>query len=406
MQSNPSPVRATLLSGLLGGLVVLIAGAVLLATGAIGGETTTREVVRDAGGDSQPVEASEIAAGDARTVNEIYREEGRGVVSIEAEGVDAESPFGAPDRSGDASGSGFVVDENGTIVTNAHVVEGADEVRVRFGEGGDAVAARVRGQDADSDIAVLEIDPEGRDLVALPLGDSSRARVGDPAIAIGNPFGVGRTVTTGIVSAIGRQIEAPSGFSIDNVIQTDASINPGNSGGPLLDRQGRVIGVNSQIATGGGGGSVGVAFAVPIDTVRGLLPDLRRGEEIERAYFGIQMADVTGELARELDLGIDRGALVTGVQDGTGAADAGLRGGRTPTSEGVPAGGDVLTEVDGDRIEEPRDVASAIADDQPGDEVEVTYYRDGEERTATVTLGKRPESIANEPRGRGLPQLP
>lgn len=405
MSSRSNPARASLLSGVIGGLVVLVVGAVLLATGVLGGETTaTREVVRDAGGDSQPVDASEVAASDVRTVNEIYREEGRGVVAIEAEGVTSESPFGLPDQGGTASGSGFVVDENGTIVTNAHVVEGADAVRVRFGEAGDAVDARVLGEDADSDLAVLKVNPEGLNLIALPLGDSSQARVGDPAIAIGNPFGVGRTVTTGIVSAIGRQIEAPSGFSIDNVLQTDASINPGNSGGPLLDRQGRVIGVNSQIATGGGGGgSVGIGFAVPVDTLDRLLPDLRRGEEIERAYFGIEMAAVTEDIAEDLELPADSGALITSVEDGTAADEAGLRGGSRPTSEGIQAGGDLLTEVDGEAIETPRDVASAIEDNQPGDRIEVTYFRGDDERTSTVTLGKRPDSIGE---AQGLPQLP
>jgi len=392
--SPPRRSLSSLLAGAAGGLLVLAVGAVLIATGAIETGADTREVVRDASGDARPIEASDAAEG-RRTVNAIYREEGRGVVSVEAEGVSAESesPFGLPEEGGTASGSGFVVDEDGTILTNAHVVEGADQVRVRFGEDGDAVDAEVAGEDADSDLAVLKVDPEGLDLVALPLGDSASSRVGDPVVAIGNPFGVGRTVTTGIVSAIDRQIEAPSGFAIDNALQTDASINPGNSGGPLLDAQGRVIGINSQIATGGsGGGSVGVGFAVPVDTAKNLLPELRRGEEIERAYLGIEMADVTEDIASELELPVEDGALIQSVEPGTAAADAGLRGGR-PTADGILAGGDLLTEVDGEPVEAPADVAAAIADDGPGDEVDVTYFRGENERSTTVTLGERPASI-------------
>jgi S1-C subfamily serine protease len=403
--SPPRRSLSSLLAGAAGGLLVLAIGAALIATGVIDAGGDTREAARDSSADAGPIETSDAAEG-RRTVNAIYREEGRGVVSVEAQGVSSESdsPFGLPDRGGAASGSGFVVDEDGTILTNAHVVEGADQVRVRFGEDGDAVDAEVVGEDADSDLAVLEVDPEGLDLVALPLGDSSSAQVGDPVVAIGNPFGVGRTVTTGIVSAIGRQIEAPSGFAIDNALQTDASINPGNSGGPLLDAQGRVIGINSQIATGGsGGGSVGVGFAVPVDTVKKLLPELRRGEEIERAYLGIEMADVTEDIAAKLDLPVEDGALIQAVQPGTPAADAGLRGGR-PTADGILAGGDLLTEVDGERIEAPADVAAAIADDGPGDEVEVTYYRGENERSTTVTLGERPASV--DAAQQGPPQLP
>ena len=404
--SPPRRSLSSLLAGAAGGLLVLAIGAVLIATGVIDTSGDTREVARDSSGDAPPIETSDAAEG-RRTVNAIYREEGRGVVSVEAEGVSSssDSPFGLPDQGGTASGSGFVVDEDGTILTNAHVVEGADQVRVRFGEDGDAVDAEVVGEDADSDLAVLKVDPEGLDLVALPLGDSSAAQVGDPVVAIGNPFGVGRTVTTGIVSAVDRQIKAPSGFQIDNALQTDASINPGNSGGPLLDAQGRVIGINSQIATGGGGGgSVGVGFAVPIDTVKKLLPELRRGEEIERAYFGIEMADVTEDIAAKLDLPVEDGALIQAVQPGTPAADAGLRGGRpTADADGVLAGGDLLTEVDGERIEAPADVAGAVIGDRGG-EVEVTYYRGEDERSTTVTLGERPASIDAAQQGRS--QLP
>src|SRR5918997_7196986 len=314
---------ANLIAGALGGLIVLVAGAILIATDVID-TGDSRTVVREQAPISQP--ASDPGAADGgRTVQDIYREEGDSVVYIQAEGVSEDSLFGQ--QRGTATGSGFVVDENGTILTNAHVVQGADSVTVSFKEDGDAIDAEVKGVDNDTDLAVLEIDPsEVEDLRAIPLGDSSQAEVGDPVVAIGNPLGFQRTVTTGIVSALQRQIDAPSGFSISNVIQTDASINPGKSGGPLLDAQGSVLGINSQIATSGGQGSVGIGFAVPVNTAKELLPELKAGDEIERAYLGVQMQTVTEQAAEELDLPVDSGALVAEATEGGPADEAGLRG--------------------------------------------------------------------------------
>src|SRR5918996_1299084 len=225
---KPRTAASTLVAGALGGLIVLVLGAVLIATDVI--DTGDTRTVREQARISQPV--SDPSANGGRTVQDIYRAEGPGVAFIQAEGVSESSVFGQ--EEGTATGSGFVVDEDGTIVTNAHVVDGADEVTVSFEEGGDSIDAEVKGVDPDTDLAVLKIDPgEVEDLTVLPLGDSSELQVGDPVVAIGNPFGLQRTVTTGIVSALQRQINAPSGFSISDVIQTDAAINPGNSGGPL-----------------------------------------------------------------------------------------------------------------------------------------------------------------------------
>jgi S1-C subfamily serine protease len=394
-----------LLSGVLGGLIVLVLGAILIATDVI--DTGDSKTVVEQAPVAQPAAATR---GGGRTVADIYREEGRGVVFVEARGVsEGSSPFGFPDsQGGTATGSGFVVDDDGTIVTNAHVVEGSEEVTVSFEEGGDPVRADVKGSDASTDLAVLKIDPDDvKRLDPIPLGDSSDVQVGDPVVAIGNPFGFTRTVTTGIVSALQREIEAPNGFSIPNVIQTDASINPGNSGGPLLDAQGRVVGINSQIATGGGSGSVGIGFAVPIDTAKKLLPRLREGGEIRRAYLGIEMADVSPQLAEELNLAADDGALVTDVVEGGPADDAGLRGGRTLTDQGIPGGGDLLVRVDGEQINVPEDVASAIADDEPGETIEVEYYRADERKTARVKLGERPDSLQSQtPEGGNVFPLP
>jgi S1-C subfamily serine protease len=207
-------------------------------------------------------------------------------------------------------------------------------------------------------------------------------------------------VTTGIVSALQRQINAPSGFSISNVIQTDASINPGNSGGPLLDSQGRVIGINSQIATGGGQGSVGIGFAVPVNTAKDLLPRLREGQEIERAYLGVSMATVNEDLANEADLPADSGALVDRVQEGTPAEDAGLRGSEIDELSGdIARAGDLIVGVNGEPVESADDVVAAVAGMQPGDTAELEIYRGNDKRTVRVELGERPEEL-----GQSAPQ--
>ena len=391
---------STLVAGVLGGLVVLVLGAVLIATDVID-TGDTRTVVREQAPISQP--ASDPSAGGGRTVQDIYRDEGPGVVFIQADGVTDSSVFGQ--EGGTATGSGFVVDEDGTILTNAHVVDGANRVTVSFEEGGESVDAEVKGVDPDTDLAVVKIDPgDVEDLTVLPLGDSSELEVGDPVVAIGNPFGLQRTVTTGIVSALQRQIDAPSGFSISNVIQTDASINPGNSGGPLLDSQGRVIGINSQIATGGGQGSVGIGFAVPVNTAKDLLPQLRQGEEIERAYLGVSMATVNEDVANEADLPVESGALVESVEDGTPAEQAGLRGTELDELSGdISQAGDVIVAIDGEPVRSADDVVSAVAGKQPGDTVELEIYRGDDKRTVDVELGERPEELGG---GGTEPQQP
>jgi S1-C subfamily serine protease len=399
---------STLLAGALGGLMVLVIGAALIATDVIDtGDTVTR-VERE----SIPTrDVSDSGSDGGRTVADIYKQEGAGVVFVVAKtGSDSSpSPFGSPDGGGggSASGSGFVVDKAGTIVTNAHVAGDADEVQVRFEEDGELVDADVVGTDPSTDVAVLKVDPDDAKLQPLPLGKSSDTQVGDAVVAIGNPFGYTRSVTTGIVSAKQRQITAPNGFAIENVIQTDASINPGNSGGPLLDAEGRVIGINSQIATGGSQGSVGIGFAVPIDTVKDLLPRLKEGETIERAFLGIEMIGVTDDLARDLNLGADEGALIQKVVEDGPADKAGLRAGKTSTGDGVIAGGDLIVKVNGKDVKTSDDVPAAIADLEPGDKVEVEYYRGDDRKTAEVELGKRPSGLDDgQDQGGGLPDLP
>ena len=254
---------------------------------------------------------------------------------------------------------------------------------MRFEDDGDAHTAQVLGVDASTDLAAIKVDAGAADGVKpLALADSDKVTVGDAAVAIGYPLGLDRTATAGIVSGLDRDIQAPNGFSIDKVIQTDAPINPGNSGGPLLNESGQVIGVNSQIATAGGGnGSVGIGFAVPANTVKDVLPQLEKGAAPEHAYLGLS----TGPAEN------GSGAQVGDATAGGPAADAGIRP------------GDVITEVDGDRVGSPDDVAKAIEDNKPGDRVAVKVQRGGSEETIQVTLGQRPDQLPTQPQQGATP---
>jgi S1-C subfamily serine protease len=388
-----------ILSGILGGLVAVVVGAILIATDVIDTGDETREVV-----DQSPITQPATGGSKGLTVGEIYDRDSPGVVFIKARGGGGEtdSPFGLPNpEEGTATGSGFVLDKKGFVLTNAHVVEDANDIIVGFEEGNE-VEAKVEGSDPSSDLAVLKVDTNPDKLKPLDLGDSGKVKVGDPTVAIGNPFGLDRTVTTGIVSAIQRQIQAPNGFSIDNVIQTDASINPGNSGGPLLDANGKVIGINAQIATGGAsGGSVGIGFAVPINEAKRVIPQLEEQGKVERAYLGVTTAPVDKTVAEDLNLPADQGALIQKTDSGGPADDAGLKGGRTETSEGLVAGGDLIVKVDDKDIAKPEDVAAAIADNKPGDKVTVEFFRGGERRSVEVELGTRPDTVGGGGGGGG-----
>ena len=408
--TDPQPRRGSnFLSGLLGGFVVLAVGGGLIATGVLGDDEGDNPSTTSSQSITRPV--SDGGSDAARSVSDVYRDEGQGVVFVRSRGVSSdsgsESPFGQPEsREGTATGSGFVVDKQGYVVTNAHVVEGADEVSVSFDEKTSSfVDAEVKGTDVSSDLAVLKIDPDDvEDMKVLPLGDSSDAKVGAPTIAIGNPFGFTRTVTTGIVSAVQRTIEAPNNFSIADVIQTDAAINPGNSGGPLLDGQGRVIGINAQIATGGqsSGGSIGIGFAIPVNTLKKLLPDLKADKSIRRGFLGVTTATVNNEVADELKLSTKSGAIIQDVTDGGPADKAGLRAGGNPTADGLAAGGDVIVAVDGKPVKSSDELVAIIAGKKPGDEVEIEYLRgrEGDRKTVKVELGNRPAQAQNpnEPR--------
>jgi S1-C subfamily serine protease len=373
-------------SALSGGIVAVALGAVAIATGLISGDNSSGATAATA---SPPVR-TEPASGSARTVGDVYEDDAQGVAFIEAEqkGTAAPTPFGAPSEGGTATGSGLLIDGDGHVLTNAHVVGDAGSVTVKFGDG-DALPAEVLGVDDSTDIAVLAVDPADVDADPLPLGDSDSVEVGDGAIAIGNPYGLDRTVTSGIISALQRQISAPDGFTISDVIQTDAAINPGNSGGPLIDADGRVIGINSQIATGSGGsGSVGIGFAVPINTAKDVAAQIIDGGSVEHAYLGIAGADLTGELAKVLNLDADEGVLVQKVTADGPADIAGIEAGdATVAVEGaeVKAGGDVITAVDGDPVSGMEDLIAAV-------NVTMTVVRDGAGDEVTVELGDRPDS--------------
>jgi S1-C subfamily serine protease len=288
-----------------------------------------------------------------------------------------------------------VIDKDGTIATNAHVVDGATKVSVRFGDGA-THPAQILGVDKSTDLALLKIDTKGVQIHPLTLGSSRGIQVGDPTVAIGNPFGLDRTLTTGVVSALQRQIKAPNGFQIDNVIQTDAAINPGNSGGPLIDATGKVIGINSQIETGsGGGGNVGIGFAIPIDTVKQKIGTLKTKGTIKYAYLGVSSQTIDSSFSGLLP--VKAGALVQTVTSGSPAAKAGLQGGDiTAQVSGTPVelGGDIITKVDDQAVKTADDLSSIIGRHKAGDKVKITFVRDGRTKSVEVTLGTRPASLS------------
>ena len=298
-------------------------------------------------------------------------------------------------------GSGFVIDGEGYIATNAHVVttgEGdrlrrASQVYVEFADG-NRVPAKIVGHDANADVALIKVDPAGLSLTPIRLGDSSRLRVGQPVAAIGSPFGERQSLSVGVISALDRDIESLTDFSIGNAIQTDAAINQGNSGGPLLDAHGRVIGINSQIKTASGGGE-GVGFAVPVDTVKRSLEELRASGHVDYGFLGVTTQALYPQLARHLGVSAREGALVVQVVDGGPADDVGLRAGEDETSfqgqDGIPRGGDVIVAVDGRRLEGESDLADLISLHRPGDRVRLDVVRGDRRRTVSVRLGERPE---------------
>ena len=376
-------------SALLGGAVVALFGLLALATGLLstgGSSTTTHEIVAASG--TTPAAAVTDGGEGGNTINEIYKADANGVAFIESkvsEGV--------------ASGSGVVLDDEGHVLTNNHVIEGASEVTVSLESEGQMYPATVVGTEPNSDLALLKVEAPSSKLHPLKLGNSDEMEVGDPVVAIGNPFDLQRTVTSGIVSALQREIQAPDGVTIDHVIQTDAAINPGNSGGPLINSDGEVIGINSQIATGGSGseGNVGIGFAIPINTAKEEIAALESGTASEHGYLGISGATITPELARAFNLEVEEGVLVQQVEEGGPAAAAGIQGATTAAEvEGTEfgLGGDIITAVDGESIASTEELVEKISDAHAGESVELTVLREGQTASVSVTLAERPATSA------------
>ena len=340
--------------------VALLAAAILGGVASVG----VWEAVDD---DTAPAAATATAtvnrpvAVKSGSVADIYEQTIPGVVEITAQSAAA----GQLGGGGTATGSGWVLDSEGRIVTNQHVVDGASEVTVKFHDGSE-IQADVVGTDPSSDVALLKLKEVPDDLQPLERGSADSLRIGDPVVAIGSPFGLEGTVTAGIVSAKNRQLQAPNSYTIDGAIQTDAALNHGNSGGPLLDLDGRVVGMNSQIASESGGND-GIGYAVPIETIERVVEQLKSGGAVQYAYLGVQIGDAQGG-----------GAQIGEVRSGSPAADAGLEA------------GDVVTKLDGDEIGTGDELRSAIATQKPGDKIELTVQRDGDSKTITVTLGTRP----------------
>jgi S1-C subfamily serine protease len=375
------------LAALVGGGAAVAIGAALESDG--GGTTTVFSTV------AGPVDSSTRIPADspeAMSVQEIYQHAGPGVLQVTSTSVDSSEPFFGP-QPRVSLGSGFVIDKDGYVVTNYHVIESARQIEVNF-SGDDRVQATIVGVDPSTDLALLKINAQARALTPLPLGDSDAVRVGDAVVAIGNPFGLERTVTAGIVSALQREITAPNGYTIDKVIQTDAPINQGNSGGPLLNTRGQVIGVNSQIEPGDtGSGNLGIGFAVPSGTLREVVAQLRESGKVEHAYLGVRTQPIDAVLARTYRLPVETGAIIAEVIPGSPADNAGLKEGDREVIFGGTSyvlGGDIVTAADGEQVASPDDLRRLIAEKDPGDAVTLDIRRGESKRTVSVTLGRRP----------------
>jgi S1-C subfamily serine protease len=386
-----SRAAALFIVALLGGGVALGGAATL---GKLGERTTViREVAVP--GSSAPVL---FQPGKGMSINEIYRASAPAVVHIETTTRVQQpsdffgNPFGTTQIQR-ALGSGFVIDKAGHIVTNYHVVRGASAVQVSFSNN-EHFKAKVIGVDPSTDSALLQVHVKSRALKSLPLGNSESVRVGDQVIAIGNPFGLDRSVTAGIVSAVQRRIEAPNQLSISHVIQTDAALNHGNSGGPLLNAQGQVIGVNAQIETGGQSqGNVGIGFAIPINTVRDVVAELIKHGKVEHPFLGIEGKTLQPNIARLFHLPVISGVLVASVRSGTGAAKAGVKPSTnqvTVEGESWPAGGDVIVSVDGQPVPSVERLVDLIASKKPGDKIDLGVVRGNSRAHLDVKLGRQP----------------
>ena len=377
MPSKPSSPRS--LIALLAATAILggAAGAGIVAIAGTGNSTNNTTTV------TQPVASTGDGANSSSSsglnATALYAAAAPGVVDITSRGVsaasDSQNPFGGPSQqSTTATGTGFVVDGKGHIVTAAHVVDGASSITVTF-QDGTTRTAKLLGKDNATDVAVLSVDPSGLRLHPLGLGSSSGLEIGNAVAAIGDPFTYQRSLSTGVVSGLDRTISAPNGFTVAHAIQTDAALNPGNSGGPVLDASGKVVGIVDQIATNGSSDtSSGVGFAVPIDLVKGELSQLEGGKTVQHAYLGVSTSSATTNTA---------GALIQSVTSGGPADNARIQS------------GDVITALGSTKIKGTNDLVGAIATHKPGEKVNVTLRRGSQTKNITVTLGTQPTQAAS-----------
>jgi len=390
---NSKPVRLGVLTLLAAGLIAGCgSGGDSNGTAASESPTATQVVVQASDGSFNPAQ--------------IYKDVSPGVVTITSVFGDSGSDLLGGGGGSAGQGSGFVVDKDGNIVTNAHVVtsgghlngggtpQEAKQVFVQFGDR-NQVEAHIEGFDADADVALIKVDPDGLDLQPVTLSDRDGFAVGEPVAAIGSPFGEEQSLSVGVISATDRTVEGLTNFGIDNAIQTDASINPGNSGGPLLDSKGEVIGINEQIASDSGSNS-GVGFAIPVTSVRYSLDQLKGGGQVDYAFLGVSSETVYPQLAEHLNLDTDHGALISDVVNGSPADQAGLRGGNGETTfqlQHVKTGGDVVLAVDGKPVFQNNDLSELIAQHKPGDTVTLEVLRGGDHADVHVKLGSRPADV-------------
>ncbi len=379
------PRRTGLFIGVILAAALLGAAVGALTYAALGGKTTT--VVHDVVTAGQPTSAATTQS----SVGAVYRTVQSGVVEIMASTTSGSSSFGfgGSSQTQQAQGSGFVYDLDGHIVTSEHVIDGATSISIRFPNGSRYKATLV-GADTSTDLAVLRVDAPSSVLAPIPLGDSTVLQVGDEVVAIGSPFGLEETVTSGIVSALHREITAPNQATITDAIQTDAPINSGNSGGPLLNMAAEVVGVNAQIESSSGGNN-GVGFAVPSETIRQVVPQLLASGKVVHAFLGVQVESIPAGVAAALKSA--PGVAVVTVEPGTPAAKAHLKaatGTKAAGSASYPSGGDVITAVDGTKVTRADQLRTLIDGRRPGDQVKLSVFRNGRTRTVTVTLAERP----------------
>jgi putative serine protease PepD len=352
------PARSLILAAIGGGVIAtVLLTALLLVTGSLGGDDD-----EPTGAGASPSARTGAPSGGTSSIGETYAKARRGVVRIDARDPGTRIPSGPPRENDDvATGTAFLISEDGFMVTNEHVVAGGSLVTIQPDAKGKRIEAKVIGRDASTDLALIKVTrAQAKDLTTLPLGNSKDVQIGDTALAIGNPYGLERTLTVGVVSATDREIDAPNGATIDDVVQTDAPINPGNSGGPLLDDAGRVIGVNSQSR------GDGLGFAVSVDTLKEVVEELKRDGTVERGYLGVVTRADGG------------GARVDRVDRDTPAARARIRE------------GDVIVSLGGDDVNDPEDLRSAVEKRRAGDKVEIELERGDRTVKVTATLGERP----------------